>query len=65
MKPVSEIIVTETEQAAAYGSRNIAKGVAEGLREGGFQNNIKVRCRSCGELDDEHAKFCSACGQAM
>jgi hypothetical protein len=26
---------------------------------------VKVRCRSCQELNDEDAKFCKACGSAM
>lgn len=26
---------------------------------------VKLRCRSCGALDDETAKFCSACGKPM
>lgn len=32
---------------------------------GGRQDIIKVRCRNCGELDSEDARFCSACGQSM
>jgi len=26
---------------------------------------IKIRCRSCGALNDEDAKFCKACGQEL
>jgi hypothetical protein len=26
---------------------------------------VKLRCRACGALDDETAKFCSACGKPM
>jgi len=26
---------------------------------------VKVRCPACGELDDEDAKFCSACSEPM
>lgn len=26
---------------------------------------IKVRCRSCGELNDEDAKFCKSCGERI
>jgi ribosomal protein L40E len=26
---------------------------------------VKVRCRSCGELNDEHATFCKKCGERM
>ena len=26
---------------------------------------IKVRCRNCGELNDEDAKFCKNCGGSM
>ena len=26
---------------------------------------IKIRCRNCGELNDEDAKFCKSCGREM
>ena len=26
---------------------------------------VKVRCRACKALNDEHAKFCNQCGAAM
>lgn len=26
---------------------------------------VKVRCRACGALNDEHAKFCNQCGGAV
>lgn len=29
------------------------------------QQIVKVRCRSCGELNDQDAAFCKACGQRM
>jgi hypothetical protein len=65
MKPMSEIVVTETAEAAAFGAHNIAKSAMQGVNDAGGISGIKVRCRACGELDDEHAKFCSGCGQAM
>jgi hypothetical protein len=66
MKPMSELVVTETADAASHGAHNIAKAAMRGVNEaGGLNSNIKIRCRACGELDDEHAKFCSGCGQTM
>lgn len=67
IKPLAEHVVTETADAAAFGSHNIARSVAKGLQEGGGLGRevVKIRCRACGELDDEDAKFCSACGKAM
>ena len=29
------------------------------------QEIIKIRCRACGELNDEDAKFCKSCGDRM
>jgi rRNA maturation endonuclease Nob1 len=26
---------------------------------------IKIRCRSCGSLNDEDAKFCKSCGKDL
>jgi len=26
---------------------------------------IKIRCRNCGALNDEDAKFCKSCGREM
>ncbi|MDO4257900.1 MAG: zinc ribbon domain-containing protein [Actinomycetaceae bacterium] len=34
-------------------------------RGGGSEPQIRVRCRSCGELDTEDARFCSGCGAPM
>ncbi|RRC95595.1 zinc ribbon domain-containing protein [Schaalia canis] len=34
-------------------------------RMGTSQEIIKVRCRNCGELDSEDARYCSTCGQPM
>ncbi len=31
----------------------------------GSQQVVKIKCRSCGELNDEDAKFCKSCGDRM
>jgi energy-coupling factor transporter transmembrane protein EcfT len=32
---------------------------------GPAQQIVKVKCASCGALNDEHARYCSACGRPM
>jgi hypothetical protein len=32
---------------------------------GHVQNIVKIRCRNCNALSDEHAKFCGQCGKAL
>ncbi len=42
------------------------------VKEKNIENNktkmreiIKIRCRACGELNDEDANFCKSCGDKM
>ncbi len=56
---------------------NIAKGkmindavenidIAKDMEKGeGTKEIIKIRCRNCGELNDEDAKFCKSCGKEI
>ena len=34
-------------------------------RSGTFAGNVRVKCRECGALNLEDAKFCSQCGKAV
>ena len=36
-----------------------------GREEMNAGGNVKVRCRACGRLNPEEAKFCISCGQAV
>lgn len=57
-----------------YGSQRMMRGMTSGMPGmGGMMPGaapmgmpmapaVKVRCRSCGALEDEAAKFCSQCG---
>lgn len=68
LKPVAEIVATETGGAVEHSSAATGRGLARGLREGGLAvggPQVKVRCRSCGGLDSEDARFCSSCGKGM
>lgn len=64
LKPVSEMVATETASAVEVSAGAVARGVKEGL--GGstvFPSSIvvKVKCRACGYLESDDAKFCSSC----
>jgi hypothetical protein len=71
MRPMAEISATETAHAVEHTSAAMGRGLSKGLRQDGFQWGgnarpvVKVRCRSCGALDSEDAKFCSACAKPM
>lgn len=42
---------------------DVVKNINHGQKEA--KEIIKVRCRNCGELNDEDAKFCKNCGGSM
>ena len=66
MKPVSEIVATETSGAVEHSSTALGRGIGAGLAQSGHTlGGVRVRCRACGFLDSEDAKFCSSCGGAM
>jgi hypothetical protein len=64
LKPVSEIVATETAGAVEHASGALGRGLA-GAGIGTGRHQIKVRCRACGFLDTEDARFCSGCGKPM
>jgi hypothetical protein len=71
MRAASEISATETAGAVGHSSKAWARGVGQGLHESGFawggggKPVVKVKCRSCGYLESEDARFCSQCTKAV
>lgn len=43
--------------------KQIAKTMVTDVEEN--QNKVKIRCKDCGELNDEEAKYCSKCGETL
>lgn len=44
---------------------DIIKNIKQPSKEGSHIEVIKIKCRECGELNDEDAKFCKECGKMM
>jgi hypothetical protein len=70
MKPMAEIMATETGGAVEYSSERMAKGIGKGLKGAGLnlgavREVVKVKCRKCGFLETEDAKYCSSCAKPM
>lgn len=67
LKPVSEIVATETQGAVEVTGAAIGRGLAQSGILGGAAptHAVKVRCRSCNFLESEDAKFCSNCRAMM
>lgn len=63
VKPVASIVAADASPALGYAARHVAAGVKEGLAGGVAA--VKVRCRSCGFLESEDARFCSQCQTSM
>lgn len=57
----AETKAKEQQVAAILEQKNLEKIVEEGLAT----TIIKVRCRSCSELNEEGAKFCVNCGKKV
>ncbi len=62
-KPLSELAATDTEVAIEHSAGALARGIRGGGGLGGAI--VKVKCRSCGYLDSEDAKFCSGCAATL
>lgn len=62
-KPLSEVSATETQGAVEVTAAAFGRGLQTGF--GKQQTLVKLRCRSCGSLDSEDAKFCSQCAKPM
>lgn len=44
---------------------DIVKNISHHSKEREIIEVIKLKCRECGELNDEDAKFCKECGKIM
>ncbi len=68
-KPMSELAATDTSIAVEHSSTAMGRGLARGLHEAGGLSRgrdiVKVKCRACGFLESEDAKFCSQCSKKM
>lgn len=53
-------IARKTAPAVSTITESAAKGVAKGLGQ-----VVRVRCKKCGHLEREDAKFCSNCGEPL
>ncbi len=74
---VTSYMAEETAPATTTTSQAYGTGLARGLNVGGgiplagpppaasapAQEVVRIRCRSCGFLETEDARFCSNCGQ--
>jgi hypothetical protein len=57
-----DYLADETQDGVEKVTRAIRKGAGQGTGGGEV---IKVRCRACGYLESEDAKFCSGCGKSI
>lgn len=72
LKPVSEIVATETGGAVEHAGERAGAGLGRGWAQSGMvtagaptREVVKIKCRGCGYLESEDARFCSGCGQAV
>lgn len=66
LRPFSEIVATEAEGALHSAGGSLGRGWhASREQEQEQSGEIRIRCRGCGELEKETAKFCSSCGEAL
>jgi RNA polymerase subunit RPABC4/transcription elongation factor Spt4 len=63
--PVGKDVFNYLAEGSKEGVKAVASAVGEGLGIAGGAGKTKVRCRKCGHLDEEDAKFCSSCGQGL
>jgi hypothetical protein len=63
--PVAGVLATETEGAVEVTASAVGRGLRAGMAGGAVGTVVKVKCRSCGYLETEDAKFCSQCSTAL
>ncbi len=64
-KSLSELAATDTEVAVEHSAGAFARGMRGVAGMGAPSTVVKVKCRSCGYLDSEDAKFCSGCAATL
>jgi hypothetical protein len=66
LRAAAEFVASETggafESVAEAGARGAGRGWAHSA---GTVQVVRVKCRSCGFLESEDARFCSKCGKAV
>jgi uncharacterized protein YacL len=68
---ISNYMSKATGGSAKYTTEKVTDGFATGLEKhgmsigGGGKEVVKVKCRNCGYLETEDAKFCSQCQQPL
>ncbi len=65
LRPYSQIVATETEGAVETVGGALGRGWKSANDPATATETIRVRCRGCGSLEQETAKFCSACGKGL
>jgi hypothetical protein len=65
--PVASYVATEASPAITTAATALGRGLQQGMGGApiGGAATVKVRCRNCGYLDSEDAKYCSKCAQAL
>lgn len=69
LRMAADIVSTETAGAVEHSSGALGRGLGKGLHQSGTLSRgrdiVKIKCRRCGFLESEDAKFCSDCGKAI
>ena len=76
LKAAADIVSTETAGAVEHSSAALGRGVGRGLQQSGAfagdgawggrgREVVKVKCRGCGFLEMEDARFCSKCSKPI
>ena len=68
---ISRYMSKATGDSAKYTTEKVTDGFATGLEKhgmsigGGGKEVVKVKCRNCGYLETEDAKYCSKCSEPL
>lgn len=72
IRPVSRFLAEEASPAIVTASAAIGRGFTQAgltmpapVTAPGAQTVVKVKCKNCGHLNEESARFCDACGQTL
>ena len=66
--PVAKAAFVDLADGTKEGVETIAHAAAKGVAAGAGEpraETVKVRCRGCGHLEREGARFCSGCGASL
>ncbi len=74
VRPVASFLASEASPAIETASAAVGRGLAEArgatptwptAAPAQTETVVKVKCRQCGHLNEESAKFCDDCGQPL